>query len=60
MLSSTIALGALELGEHELQRPVYQERAIRAIEGAIAAGRKDILVAMATGTGKTKTCIALV
>ncbi|GLR79802.1 type I restriction-modification system endonuclease [Azospirillum oryzae] len=38
----------------------YQERAIRAVEAAIGAGRRDILVAMATGTGKTKTCIALV
>lgn len=32
----------------------------RAVEAAIDAGRRDILVAMATGTGKTKTCIALV
>lgn len=38
----------------------YQERAIRRIEEAIAARQRAILVAMATGTGKTKTCIALV
>lgn len=38
----------------------YQVRAVQAVEGAIAAGRRDILLAMATGTGKTKTCIALV
>lgn len=38
----------------------YQQRAIRAVEEAIAAGRREVLVAMATGTGKTKTCIALV
>lgn len=38
----------------------YQERAIRRVEEAIGAGRREILVAMATGTGKTKTCIALV
>lgn len=37
----------------------YQERAIQRIEQAIAAGRREILVAMATGTGKTKTCIGL-
>nr|WP_188260218.1 type I restriction-modification system endonuclease [Azospirillum tabaci] len=38
----------------------YQERAIRRIEEAIGNGRREVLVAMATGTGKTKTCIALV
>lgn len=38
----------------------YQERAIRAVEDAVSAGQRDILIAMATGTGKTKTCIALI
>lgn len=37
----------------------YQVRAIRAVESGLAAGRRSLLVAMATGTGKTKTCIAL-
>ena len=37
----------------------YQHAAIRAIEKAIADGRDSILVAMATGTGKTRTCLAL-
>ena len=37
----------------------YQQEAISAIEGAIFDGQRDILVAMATGTGKTRTCIAL-
>jgi type I restriction enzyme R subunit len=37
----------------------YQRRAIEATEAAIAAGQRQILLAMATGTGKTKTCIAL-
>ncbi|MCM5554027.1 type I restriction-modification system endonuclease [Pleomorphomonas sp. NRKKF1] len=37
----------------------YQEEAIAAIEEAIDAGRRDILVSMATGTGKTRTAIAL-
>jgi type I restriction enzyme, R subunit len=38
----------------------YQERAIRATEASIQAGQRTILLAMATGTGKTKTCIALI
>lgn len=38
----------------------YQEQAIRAAEAAIGAGQRAILLAMATGTGKTKTCIALI
>ncbi len=37
----------------------YQEQAIRTIERHIAAGRRELLVAMATGTGKTITCIGL-
>ncbi len=37
----------------------YQHTAISAIEQAIIAGQRDILVAMATGTGKTRTCIGL-
>jgi type I restriction enzyme R subunit len=37
----------------------YQEDAIAAIESAIVAGQRDILVSMATGTGKTRTAIAL-
>lgn len=38
----------------------YQQAAIIETEKAIAAGRREILLAMATGTGKTKTCIALI
>ena len=37
----------------------YQREAIRAVEGAIEKGKRTCLLAMATGTGKTKTCIAL-
>jgi type I restriction enzyme, R subunit len=36
----------------------YQQAAIQAAEAAIADGQRDMLLAMATGTGKTKTCIA--
>ena len=38
----------------------YQRDAIQAIEGAIAQGQRTMLLAMATGTGKTKTCVALI
>jgi len=38
----------------------YQQAAIQAIEAAISDGRREMLLAMATGTGKTKTCIALI
>jgi type I restriction enzyme, R subunit len=37
----------------------YQNAAISAVEEAVISGRRDILVAMATGTGKTRTCIGL-
>jgi type I restriction enzyme R subunit len=37
----------------------YQLRAIQAVELALASEQREMLVAMATGTGKTKTCIGL-
>ncbi|MXP63917.1 type I restriction-modification system endonuclease [Roseomonas sp. M0104] len=37
----------------------YQEAAIRKVEEELAAGRRAMLLAMATGTGKTKLAIAL-
>ncbi|HWV18973.1 MAG TPA: type I restriction-modification system endonuclease [Rhodocyclaceae bacterium] len=37
----------------------YQERAIQSVEAALAAGQRNCLVAMATGTGKTRTIIGL-
>jgi type I restriction enzyme R subunit len=43
-----------------LQLRDYQVRAIRAVEDAIGRGQRALLVAMATGTGKTRTTIALV
>ena len=46
-----------ELGVAGL-RP-YQQDAIVAVEQAVAAGQRDILLAMATGTGKTRLAIAL-
>jgi type I restriction enzyme, R subunit len=38
----------------------YQQAAIQATEAAIGRGQRDMLLAMATGTGKTKTSIALI
>jgi type I restriction enzyme R subunit len=38
----------------------YQQKAILAAEASIQSGQRAILLAMATGTGKTKTCIALI
>ncbi|MBB6095624.1 type I restriction enzyme R subunit [Povalibacter uvarum] len=38
----------------------YQRKAIEGVEAAIKEGKRSALVAMATGTGKTKTCIGLV
>lgn len=38
----------------------YQVAAIQAVERAIAEGQRAILLAMATGTGKTRTAIGLV
>ncbi|MDE3796449.1 type I restriction-modification system endonuclease [Sinorhizobium meliloti] len=37
----------------------YQEAAIRAVERALSAEQRSMLVAMATGTGKTKLAIAM-
>jgi len=38
----------------------YQERAIQAVETALASGQNNCLLAMATGTGKTRTIIGLI
>ncbi|MDF5720235.1 MAG: type I restriction-modification system endonuclease [Rhizonema sp. PD37] len=46
--------------EYNLQLREYQIKAIQAVESRLAQDTRELLVAMATGTGKTKTCIALV
>jgi type I restriction enzyme R subunit len=38
----------------------YQEKAIAAVEQALAGGQTSCLLAMATGTGKTRTIIGLI
>lgn len=37
----------------------YQRNAILAVERGLEQGKRELLVAMATGTGKTRTCIGL-
>lgn len=37
----------------------YQREAIAEVEKQIALGQRDLLLAMATGTGKTRTCVSL-
>ena len=55
--STTETVAEREIGVSGL-RP-YQTDAIAAVETAIAAGQQNILLAMATGTGKTRLAIAL-
>jgi type I restriction enzyme R subunit len=38
----------------------YQIKAIQKVEGSLAAGQRSILLAMATGTGKTRMAIGLI
>lgn len=52
------ALASLEgIPKHTLLRP-YQHEAVATIEKAIADGKRQMLVAMATGTGKTLTVVS--
>ena len=46
--------------EYTFQLRPYQKQAIQAVEAALAEDKRTILLAMATGTGKTKTSITLV
>ncbi len=63
MLKRDRAVADAKLGELEfagsLQLYDYQQQAVLAVETAIADQRREILLAMATGTGKTRTAIAL-
>ena len=49
----------LQSGNSAFRLRPYQEQAIEAVQSAIAAGQPNILLAMATGTGKTRLAIAL-
>jgi type I restriction enzyme, R subunit len=46
--------------EYNFSLRPYQKKAIQAVEAALAEDKRTILLAMATGTGKTKTSITLV
>lgn len=63
LLKKDVANATVSLQQEELEylglRP-YQNEAIKAVEDALAKGREQILVAMATGTGKTRTAIGLI
>ena len=49
-----------ELIDTDIAGRDYQVRAIRAVLEGIEQKKRDFLLIMATGTGKTRTCIALV
>lgn len=52
-----------DLSDHPVDLPLlrrYQRKAISAIEENIAKGHDALLLAMATGTGKTRTAISLI
>lgn len=58
----TIAQEALaqEKFNYNLELRDYQIQAIQAVEANLAQQKRELLLAMATGTGKTKTAIALI
>lgn len=49
-----------ELINTEIAGRDYQVQAIRSVMEAIEQNRREFLLVMATGTGKTRTCIALI
>jgi len=62
-LAANIAAADLSLAETPIDLPglrIYQVKAIHSVEEAIAAGQRELLLAMATGTGKTRTAISLI
>jgi type I restriction enzyme, R subunit len=63
LLGQDIAKSEEELARESfayLKLRPYQVHVIRKVEERLAEGARDLLVAMATGTGKTKTAIGLI
>lgn len=61
-LEQSVVPSAYELAEDTIGFTAlrsYQQTAVAAVEDAIRRDQRQILVAMATGTGKTRTCIGL-
>jgi type I restriction enzyme, R subunit len=60
-VNENAAIAALKEMPFEFGFPLrdYQQGAIRAVEGALAGEGRTMLLAMATGTGKTKLAIAM-
>jgi len=62
MLNTDIAAAEQKLNNSPADylplRP-YQREALEAVENSLAEGHREMLIAMATGTGKTRTCIAM-
>lgn len=54
-----LVLTGIPLDEHIVDRP-YQHEAIRRVYEKLSAGHRKFLLVMATGTGKTRTAIALI
>lgn len=52
-------LNGITIDQHIVDRP-YQHEAIRRVYEKISSGQRKFLLVMATGTGKTRTTIALV
>ncbi|MDZ7885909.1 MAG: DEAD/DEAH box helicase family protein [Mycobacterium sp.] len=57
--SARQALAGIDIDSSIVERH-YQQRAIRAIDDAFTGKRREALLVMATGSGKTRTVIALV
>lgn len=62
LLTADIVKADADLADAPIDLPglrKYQIKAIDAVEKAIAKGQREILLAMATGTGKTRTALSL-